>query len=357
MLRFLGMVVMLFACVPIFLTGTVIPDEDRKAGFAANNYSWPIPEGKIVPHTPGWDKLMRRRIQQVEALQGHHQGTKYDAWVAAMHSALVVPNFTQYGWAVTKAPMDLTREIQETLRDRFQLAHLEGDDSAIVGEYPALFLDMPELANRALHSLLPYSEAWAGVPLKPQSGYGLRIYANTSRLYMHLDKLSTHVISCIYHIDHSMDAKPWPLVIEDFDGVTQQVILQNGDMLFYESSKCVHGRPIPLEGSWYTSLFLHYSPKDWPFEQEEWKSQYAIPDHWEDVATPGGDHNESILPRLEMVDTAMIEPACPYSWCGARESAITWEGVTKHGIAMSSHGSEQVLEMRAIDSDIIGDEL
>ena len=370
MFRLFGVAVTLIASLSIILQTTicsnlvvvaiVIPDEERRAGFAARNYSWPIPDGKIVPNTPGWDRIMRRRIRQVEALQGQQKMDKYDAWVVTLESALVVPNFTQYGWAVTKAPADLTREIQEALRDGFSAARLEGDDPAIVGDHPASWVDLPpELVGKALHSLLPYNEAWAGVPLKPQSGYGLRIYANTSQLYMHLDKISTHVISCIYHIDHSVDAKPWPLVIEDFEGVTQKVILQNGDLLFYESTKCLHGRPVPLDGSWYTSLFLHYSPKDdWPFEEQAWAPQYAIPDHWEDVLPPSSsDYDGSSLPRLRMVDTAMIEPDCPYSWCAASDSlSATWEGVTKQGVAISSHGSEQLLNLYDASSKG-GDEL
>lgn len=34
-------------------------------------------------------------------------------------------------------------------------------------------------------------------------------------------------------------------------------------MLFYESAKCLHGRPRPLRGSYYASVFVHYKPVDW----------------------------------------------------------------------------------------------
>jgi len=79
---------------------------------------------------------------------------------------------------------------------------------------------------------------------------------------MHIDKAATHVISSILHVDHSEDSDPWPLVIEDFQGNTVEVVLEAGDMLFYESSKCFHGRPTKFNGSWYTSLFTHYKPAD-----------------------------------------------------------------------------------------------
>lgn len=44
------------------------------------------------------------------------------------------------------------------------------------------------------------------------------------------------------------------------------VVCSLGDMLFYESSKCFHGRPIPFEGgegAYYTSVFSHYYPEGW----------------------------------------------------------------------------------------------
>ena len=347
----------------------VIPDQERRAEFVARNYSWPIPNGGMVPNTVGWDRIMRRRIRQVEFLPSNPKTEKYDAFVVAMESALVVPNFTQYGWAVTKAPIDLTQEIQEYLRDNFSLAHPEGDDRAIVGDYPTVMVDLPpDLTHKALQRLLPYTESFAGgVALQPQAGYGLRLYANTSQLYMHLDKIATHVISCIYHIDHSADAKPWPLVIEDFEGVTQKVVLQTGDILFYESAKCLHGRPIPFDGSWFTSLFLHYSPIDWPLQ--EWEAQYAIPDHWESEATStttttssssSDDYNnDQNLPRLQMADTAMLEPDCLHGWCALTDgsSSMWWEGETKAGVAISSHGSETILQLERTSSSSAENEL
>jgi len=33
-----------------------------------------------------------------------------------------------------------------------------------------------------------------------------------------------------------------------------------GDMVFYESARCMHGRPEPLQGQFYVNLFSHYRP-------------------------------------------------------------------------------------------------
>merc|ERR1719235_505253 len=109
-------------------------------------------------------------------------------------------------------------------------------------------------------------EAWAGgVQLQPTTAYGLRVYHDGNNLTMHVDQapVGTHVISSILHVDRDVD-EPWPLVITGYDGRTVEVDLQPGQLLFYESAKCIHGRPRPLRGRWYSSLFMHYRPAGEP---------------------------------------------------------------------------------------------
>jgi predicted 2-oxoglutarate/Fe(II)-dependent dioxygenase YbiX len=111
-----------------------------------------------------------------------------------------------------------------------------------------------------LRELQSYSEEWAGIPLIAHQAYGFRVYRNQSQLFMHSDRIQTHVVSFILHID-SESTEPWPIFIEDMLGRTHEVTLTPGDILFYESSKCLHGRPRPFNGSWYTSVFVHYYPR------------------------------------------------------------------------------------------------
>ena len=47
------------------------------------------------------------------------------------------------------------------------------------------------------------------------------------------------------------------------------VDLQPGQTLFYESAKCIHGRPTPMKGRYYTSVFLHYRPTDWATRMDD----------------------------------------------------------------------------------------
>lgn len=317
-------------------------EEDRRAEYAARGYRWPIPDEWIQPNTPGWIQLMRRRLRQVESIGMENRVEKYDAWKLAMCQAFIVPNHTQYGWGVTRAPTDLVEDIQEALRHGIPHAVKEGFDPCIVGGEESVMVDIGDLTDKALHRMKPYLEAWTGIPLQPIKGYGLRLYHNNSRLYMHVDKVETHVISAIIHIDRSIDYQTdsFPLVIEDLEGNTQHVYLSLGDAFLYESAKCLHGRPFPLHGSWFTSLFLHYAPLDWPMERKNLDAAFAIPDHWQEVLP----YEAETLSRLHMVDTGMYEPDCPDQWCGTGRPVV-WEGPAKDGVVTSSNGAEQTLSI------------
>mmetsp|Transcript_1916 Transcript_1916/g.3780 ORF Transcript_1916/g.3780 Transcript_1916/m.3780 type:complete len:121 (+) Transcript_1916:137-499(+) len=97
-------------------------------------------------------------------------------------------------------------------------------------------------------------------------------------------------------------------------------------MLFYESSKCFHGRPKVFNGSWYTSVFVHYYPKfGWAETHHELEAHYVIPPEWNAPAPA-----EKKYEPLEMIGTSMREPNCPHQWCRTQES-IKWSGPGEEG--------------------------
>lgn len=154
---------------------------------------------------------------------------------------------------------------------------------------------------------------------------------------MHVDKTSTHVISCIYHIASSDDAEPWPIVIEDYAGKTNSVVLKPGDMLLYESAKNFHGRPSYFNGSWYTSLFVHFYPADpgWMEAEHELDSHYAIPPDW-------FKGEPSHLPKVVIYGTSIMMPDCPDSWCPLLH-ADEYEGPGEYGVVMTGGGKKYSL--------------
>jgi hypothetical protein len=247
-------------------------------------------------------------------LEPHH---KYDGWMSLMTAAILTTNYTENGWGLTRAPEHITKRLQDRLHNSLRVSKMEvtscdddtsdninnknnnnnddDDDSeddsngqsqrecVVIGEremvrfivdgddaYKEHFVEVIEAEEHArpimisdiddnariLNEMKPMFEWWSGLEIEASIAYGIRAYRNDSNLLMHADKSSTHVISGIYHVGRSEDAEPWPIVIEDFQGNTNQVYLEPGDVLFYESSKCFHGRPQTFVGGYYASIFM-----------------------------------------------------------------------------------------------------
>lgn len=301
-----------------------LSENDRRDEYYRRNYTWPT---TYIPNTEGWKKLMDRRFAQVTQIPD--SGARYEGYLQTMTAAITAPNFTESGWGLTRAPQDLVDDLREAIREGLPNAPEENKINVIEGQTP-LFIHRSDLTKRVLKELLPMHEKWAGVELMPSNAYGFRVYRDGSRLNMHVDKPQTHVISSILHIDHSEDSEPWPLVIEDFQGNTNEVVLESGDMLFYESSKCFHGRPRTFKGSWYTSVFTHYRPADidWKNSDRTLESHYAIPPQWSkkplqttwQVKRFVDKYGFEIESDLEMVGTSIKEPHCPDGWCALSNS-------------------------------------
>lgn len=144
------------------------------------------------------------------------------------------------------------------------------------------------LKRRWHDALKPLVEQWiGGVELDETDLYGIRRYARGSKLMPHVDREETHAASVIVNIgQYGLDAA-WPLQIYDLH--TEQmtnVTMQPGELLFYESARCLHGREAPFQGEAFVSLFAHYRPRGDPgwFREEkndalDWASTYdgALP--------------------------------------------------------------------------------
>lgn len=131
-------------------------------------------------------------------------------------------------------------------------------------------------------------EEWTGMEQKPTSMYGIREYTNNAVLSPHVDRLPL-VSSCIVNVAQDID-EDWPLKIYDREGkgmlkcvmmihvfpslllvllilttfsicsTAVNVTMKPGDMVLYESGSLIHGRPFPLVGRSYASIFIHFEP-------------------------------------------------------------------------------------------------
>jgi hypothetical protein len=157
---------------------------------------------------------------------------------------------------------------------------------------------------------------------------------------MHHDKTQTHVISCIFHLASSEGSEPWPIVIEDFAGNTNSVVLKPGDVLLYESAKNFHGRPTKFNGEWYTSVFVHFYPKDpeWTSHDHLFDAHYAVPPEWREI-------HSSTFPKVEWDGINVLEPDCPDDWCTLL-NAIELEGPGEYGKVLTADGKKYSLVMK-----------
>ena len=341
------------ALAAIIICLTLIPlisaeifEEDRIDEYHKRKHRWPPSESEYTPNTPGWRAIHQRRLNQTAHLQD--QGSIYNAYMSTIHSALIVQNFTEYGWGLTKAPKSFVDALLENLMSGLEHPDelpVEKDESSSddydddsedysEDEYEEeenqkkkrhenplelpLMIPNEHLNTRALKELLPIHEAWANVKLTGNNAYGLRVYRNHSNLQMHIDESSTHIISSILHVGHDPDGEPWPLVIEDLHGNTHEVFLETGDMLLYESSKCFHGRPKRYNGKWYSSLFTHYYPTDYDAEKVNLDTHYRIPPTWSD--DPNDEETIEGLEKLVVTSTSFKEPECEHDWCAMKHT-------------------------------------
>lgn len=121
-----------------------------------------------------------------------------------------------------------------------------------------------ELRNELLNEMQILLTNWIGYKstLQHVATYGIREYTRGSSLANHYDKKNTHVISAIIHLGDTTE-KPWPLYIEDHNFKPYQITMEYGDVIFYESTTCLHGRPTPFEGDSHRNMYIHFKPEHW----------------------------------------------------------------------------------------------
>jgi hypothetical protein len=321
----------------------ILYEDQRLEEYDRRNHTWPPLESEFLPATPGWRRLFQRRLQQVDRLS--NEDNSYDAYINAINCGLIIPNYTEFGWGLTRGPTYLWETLNNSLATLLPTAEEEEFEGAIDTILRPLFIELEiEVKDQVLRALQPILEAWSGVELLPSTAYGLRVYRNTSKLHMHVDRTDTHVISAIFHVNHNTGSQPWPLVIEDFLGSTNEVMMEAGDLLLYESSKCLHGRPRRFNGEWYTSIFVHYYPRQ--MKDQALDVHYRVPPHWgESVETEPVD-------TFEMIDTYCKEPKCHDEWCALQGSVVFRGPGPGYGQVLTSNGIVRKFEVPQEDPSL-----
>lgn len=63
------------------------------------------------------------------------------------------------------------------------------------------------------------------------------------------------VASAIINVDQDVNS-PWPVEVYSHAGEAYNVTMAPGDMVLYESSTVLHGRPTPLDGRHYVNIIF-----------------------------------------------------------------------------------------------------
>jgi hypothetical protein len=178
---------------------------------------------------------MEEREREIMAIPGADE--RWENWMQFVAGRLV-PKLTTHGFEVVDVPRDVFQKLSEKVQKGIENWDNLPEERQIDAVYtrPGLlpkFVQLGGVAHEVHQALLSQHEAWAGgMKLVPTSIYGVRLYQNGSSLTMHHDKMQTHVISSIVHIAHEYDDDnhPWPIEIEDHDGVLHAVNLQPGQV-------------------------------------------------------------------------------------------------------------------------------
>jgi hypothetical protein len=129
-------------------------------------------------------------------------------------------------------------------------------------EVDAFMVQMPWNLKRVWQGRLKeLVEGWAGgEELELTDIYGMRRYQEGARLLHHVDREATHAASLIVNVAQWGLKEDWKVEIYDHADRLHEITMKPGDIVYYESAKCLHGRNRPLSGGYYVNLFSHYRP-------------------------------------------------------------------------------------------------
>jgi len=175
-----------------------------------------------------------------------------------------MPHFTNNGFEVVKCPDSIWEVITDLYKICLQ-APVKEEPFAGLHNNAYLYDFEPYIGIvRHIHnSLLPLHEFWSNTILEPTAIWGIRSYTKGSQLMYHTDRPLTHHISCIVMVDKDLNGKEdWPLSIKGHDGKFYDVYTEPKDIILYESTACLHGRPKEFQGKYFRNFYMHYGVRD-----------------------------------------------------------------------------------------------
>jgi hypothetical protein len=134
------------ACAGIYTKHAVSPNDDS---INVLLQSLDLPGGYRTER--GWKEMMDQRFEQVAAIP--NSGDRYEGYIQTVHSAFLVPNFTEHGFGLARAPDELTEALRQGIREGLATAGVETSTEVITGPLQPLFVHRDDLTQRALVEL------------------------------------------------------------------------------------------------------------------------------------------------------------------------------------------------------------
>lgn len=184
----------------------------------------------------------------------------------APHESL--QNYTRAGFEKFPAPKALFDKIRTFYNENKALEKDEYVTGYIFnpqapGKSTSTTIELPDAMRAEIHDALkPLVATWSGKSVDPTFVYGIRVYKDKAVLKPHRDRIETHIFGIIINVAQDV-REDWLLMIEDHAYEEHQIVLTPGEMIFYESARLKHGRPVPLQGAAYANVFCHFKPSDY----------------------------------------------------------------------------------------------
>ncbi len=153
-----------------------------------------------------------------------------------------------------------------------------GPDAQVPLRYP---LNRLHATEAIMHAITPRLREIVGADILPTYSFPT-IYLPGAELVRHTDRPACEVTCTLTLINEPNT--PWPICIEDGEGVAHSLELNPGDMAVYDGINFPHWRAPQSAGHFNVSVFYHYVVRGGPFEanhQNELRRYPALLDLYE----------------------------------------------------------------------------
>lgn len=226
-----------------------------------------LPDGEGDHDTLHWGTPVLKGEKLIITKWFRTRGTTDDIFRLSLSNQ--IPNYTRLGYYKTRLSPELFRKIglfyhQNKVKSEIETGYAIGNFIISSDKNPpCYYLQITkEMEEELKGELINPLQRWSNCQLEWTATYGIRTYQRGSFLKMHTDRYETHIISVIINVDQDID-EDWSLVLIDNYGREHEIILKPGEIVFYESGRCRHGRPNPLNGNSFSNIFFHSKPIDW----------------------------------------------------------------------------------------------